>query len=56
MCFYASAATNLIVDVQGYFSERPDVTFTSVSPVRILDTRSGIGIVGSRRPDPVAAR
>lgn len=52
VCFYASAATNLIVDVQGYFSERPDVTFTSVSPVRILDTRSGIGIVGSRSTRP----
>lgn len=48
VCFFASASTNLIVDVQGYFSQRPDVTFTSVSPVRILDTRDGTGVVGSR--------
>ena len=48
VCFFASVATDLIVDVQGYFSERPDVSFTSVTPVRILDTRDGTGIVGSR--------
>ena len=47
VCFFASVATDLIVDVQGYFSERPDVSFTSVTPVRILDTRDGTGIVGS---------
>ena len=52
VCFFASASTNLIVDAQGYFSERPDVTFTSVSPVRILDTRDGTGIVGSRPTRP----
>lgn len=48
VCFYASTAANLIVDVNGFFSERHDVTFTPLSPVRILDTRDGTGIVGSR--------
>ncbi|MFM2072261.1 MAG: hypothetical protein RLZZ623_2524 [Actinomycetota bacterium] len=48
VCFFASVSTNLIVDVQGYFSARPDVTFTAVTPVRVLDTRDGTGIVGAR--------
>ncbi|MCU1360330.1 MAG: hypothetical protein JWN99_1619, partial [Ilumatobacteraceae bacterium] len=48
VCFFASAATSLIVDVQGYFSPHADVSFTSVTPVRVLDTRDGTGIVGSR--------
>jgi hypothetical protein len=52
VCFYASAAANLIVDVNGFFSERPDVSFTSVNPVRILDTRDGTGVVGSRPSRP----
>lgn len=52
VCFFASVSTNLIVDVQGYFSPRADVTFTSVGPVRILDTRDGTGVVGSRVSRP----
>ncbi|MGB8859332.1 MAG: hypothetical protein WCC60_08750 [Ilumatobacteraceae bacterium] len=52
VCFFASESANLIVDVQGFFSERPDVTFTSLSPVRILDTRDGTGIAGSRPSRP----
>ncbi len=48
VCFYASVATNLVVDVQGYFAPHADVTFTSLAPVRVLDTRDGTGIVGSR--------
>jgi hypothetical protein len=52
VCFYASAATDLVVDVNGYFSARHDVSFTAVSPVRILDTRDGTGVVGSRPTRP----
>ena len=48
VCFYASVATHLVVDVQGYFSPGPGVLFTSVTPVRVLDTRDGTGVVGSR--------
>ena len=44
VCFFASAATSLIVDVQGYFSPHVAVTFTSVTPVRVLDTRDGTGL------------
>ena len=52
VCFFASVGTELIVDVQGYFSARPDVVFTSVTPTRVLDTRDGTGIVGSRPTRP----
>ncbi|MFN8020165.1 MAG: hypothetical protein U0Q03_01445 [Acidimicrobiales bacterium] len=48
VCFYASVATDLVVDIQGYFSPNPAVVFTGVTPVRVLDTRDGTGIVGSR--------
>lgn len=48
VCFFSSVATNLVVDVQGYFSSGPGVTFTSLTPARVLDTRDGTGIVGTR--------
>ncbi len=48
VCFFASTDTSLIVDVQGYFSPHADVTFTSLTPVRVLDTRTGLGVDGSR--------
>ena len=48
VCFYASIATDLVVDVQGYFAAPAGVAFTPVTPVRVLDTRDGTGVVGSR--------
>jgi hypothetical protein len=48
VCFFASTDTSLIVDVQGYFSPRAEVTFTSLTPVRVLDTRDGTGMDGAR--------
>ncbi len=48
VCFYASVATDLVVDIQGYFSPNPNVVFTGLTPVRVLDTRDGTGIIGSR--------
>jgi hypothetical protein len=52
VCFYASVATDLVVDIQGYFAPGPGVIFTGITPVRILDTRDGTGVVGSR-PAPL---
>jgi hypothetical protein len=49
VCFYASAAVNVIADVQGYFADGPGVEFTSSSPIRILDTREGLGVTAHRR-------
>lgn len=50
VCFYASAATHLIVDLQGYFApySATNTIFTPLSPVRVLDTREGVGIEGAR--------
>jgi hypothetical protein len=48
VCFFASAATDLVVDIQGYFTPRQAVVFTGLTPERALDTRDGTGIVGSR--------
>lgn len=49
VCFYASESVNVIADVQGYFADGPGVEFTSTSPVRILDTRDGLGVDSHRR-------
>ena len=38
-CVYTSAATELIVDVQGTFSPGGDLRFAPVNSVRRLDTR-----------------
>ncbi|MCB1000045.1 MAG: hypothetical protein KDB40_12175 [Acidimicrobiales bacterium] len=50
VCFFASAETELIVDVQGWFSPDNAVAYTALTPVRALDTRDGTGVAGSR-PD-----
>jgi hypothetical protein len=49
VCFYASASVNVIADVQGYFADGPGVEFTSSSPIRILDTREGLGVTAHHR-------
>ena len=50
VCFYASTATDLVVDVQGYFSpySTSNTIFTPLSPVRVLDTRNGTGIADQK--------
>lgn len=49
VCFFASASVDLIVDTQGYFAPGPGAVFTSVDPTRVLDTRDGTGVAGTRR-------
>jgi len=39
VCFYALAATDLIVDINGWF--KVSAGFTGVSPQRVFDTRAG---------------
>ena len=48
ICIYASAPVQVIADVQGYFAPGPGSVFTSVTPLRVLDTRDGTGVVGSK--------
>jgi hypothetical protein len=39
VCFYSSATTDLVVDINGWLKASP--AFTGVSPRRVLDTRPG---------------
>jgi hypothetical protein len=39
VCFYAESATDLVVDINGWF--KLSAGFTGVSPKRVLDTRAG---------------
>lgn len=48
VCFYAAVPTDLVVDLQGYFTPGATVVFNPLSPVRVLDTRDGTGVVDSR--------
>ena len=44
LCIFTSVETNVVADVQGYFSPAPGVDFTATEPVRVLDTRDGTGV------------
>jgi hypothetical protein len=46
VCFHVRGRADLIVDVNGWFSVGG--SFTKVTPQRIADTRSGIGVVRAR--------
>jgi hypothetical protein len=48
VCLFASAATHLVVDVNGWFP--PSAGFGPLSPVRLLDTRVGLGVPAGLRP------
>ena len=47
VCFYVYGEANLIADINGWFAGGPG--FSSLSPKRIFDTRSGIGGVPMAR-------
>ncbi len=40
LCIFTSAATHVIIDVNGWF---PSTGFTALTPSRVFDTRNGIG-------------
>jgi hypothetical protein len=45
VCFFSSAATDVVVDVNGWFAD--GAGFNRVAPARVFDTRAGqIGILG----------
>ncbi|WP_037605731.1 S53 family peptidase [Streptacidiphilus rugosus] len=46
--FYASSATNVIADVQGYYTnDTSGASYTAHTPQRLLDTRAKIGVPGT---------
>ena len=46
LCVYASASTDLLIDVNGYYGIGDGGRFSSVTPTRLMDTRIGLGAAG----------
>ena len=51
ICVYVRGSAHLLVDVSGYFPA--GTGFSTFTPVRLLDTRSGLGAPGERVDDEV---
>ena len=47
LCVHAHATTDVVIDVTGYLARGTGSAFTPVGPVRVMDTRTGLG--GARR-------
>ena len=43
LCVFSSASADLVVDVNGYYASSGNGRFAAVTPVRLMDTRSGLG-------------
>jgi cyclophilin family peptidyl-prolyl cis-trans isomerase len=43
ICFYSSTPSDLVVDISGYFSGDTGNEFIGSAPVRLIDTRTGLG-------------
>ncbi len=54
---YASDNTEVIIDINGYFTETPapGLSFYRITPCRVMDTRAGQGFSGAYGPPAVAA-
>ena len=48
ICLYALNDVDLIVDVQGWFPA--NATYTALNPQRLLDTRTGLGVIAPAPP------
>jgi hypothetical protein len=43
VCVFSPTGTDVIVDVNGYYASSGPLKFTTISPVRVMDTREGLG-------------
>jgi hypothetical protein len=43
VCFFSSVATDLVVDLAGWFAQSTADTFVGATPLRLVDTRDGTG-------------
>jgi len=43
ICFYASTATHLVVDITGYWAPTTPGAYTATTPTRPIDTRNNLG-------------
>lgn len=46
VCVFANVDTDLLVDVNGFYSGSGATRFTPIPPVRLMDTREGLGAAG----------
>lgn len=46
ICVYSPVTTDLVVDVNGYYSGTAANRFSSITPTRLMDTRAGLGPSG----------
>lgn len=46
LCVFSNVATQLVIDVNGFYASSGPSRFTPVAPTRIMDTREGLGAVG----------
>jgi len=43
LCVYSPVGADLIIDANGYYAVSGQGRFTSIDPIRLMDTRSGLG-------------
>jgi Cysteine-rich secretory protein family len=43
VCVYSNTSIDLVIDVNGYYSATSATRFTPITPVRLMDTREGLG-------------
>lgn len=46
LCVFSTTPTDLVIDVNGFYASAGAARFTPVTPVRIMDSREGLGAVG----------
>ncbi|MFN8024115.1 MAG: CAP domain-containing protein [Acidimicrobiales bacterium] len=46
LCVFSTTATHLVIDVNGFYGSSGTAKFTPVNPVRVMDTREGLGATG----------
>ncbi len=46
LCVFSTTATELVIDVNGFYASAGAARFTPINPVRIMDSREGLGAVG----------
>jgi hypothetical protein len=54
VCIYAFTASNVVVDLDGWFSSGGTAAMRAATPQRVLDTRTGTGGIAAEVPDDTA--
>jgi SpoIID/LytB domain protein len=50
ICIFAFAAVHVVIDVTGWYGDGASSGYQPMTPTRVLDTRDGTGIGGTRQP------